>query len=533
MAAAQANREFELKFKAQPKDLQRFKRAANAAGKNRRAWSKKTLVSRYFDTEDLRLRALGVSVRLRNNGEKTVQTIKARTGNGGGIMDRHEWERVVDSDALVLTDLPIAARRAIGAVRDDELGVVMEVHIERQSMIIRRANPLGPDVVIEAVADTGRVSAGQQEETFAECELELVEGDVNAFFTAASEIHNACPLPLSSLTKAGRGYRLLSGDGPKTHRVPKFALSGQQTIHQALSEIYPACISNIIDNEAACLDGTDPEGVHQMRVSVRRLRTSLKVFGDYLDPARTAWMTDDLKWLGGALGPARDWDVYITETLENVTGYGIDAAAVEVLRAAAEEKRAVAYEQVRKTLMSRRYAKMMFHLTAFVAVEGWLAMPLDPSDPLLRPLEICAGDILAKPHRKLLKQAEKLEGQDMEARHEVRIRIKKLRYAVDFLRGVYPGKQTSKYVKSLQSLQDQFGHLNDVAQAMHMTGALTASDDPDQERRLALAGGLIQGWYARALKETEPQLLKDWKTFAKVQPFWLKPPAPRDAKGKS
>ena len=176
MAAAQANREFELKFKAQPKDLQRFKRAANAAGKNRRAWSKKTLVSRYFDTEDLRLHALGVSVRLRNNGEKTVQTIKARTGNGGGIMDRHEWERVVDGDALVLTDLPIAARRAIGAVRDDELGVVMEVHIERQSMIIRRANPLGPDVVIEAVADTGRVSAGQQEETFAECELELVEG---------------------------------------------------------------------------------------------------------------------------------------------------------------------------------------------------------------------------------------------------------------------------------------------------------------------------------------------------------------------
>ena len=231
------------------------------------------------------------------------------------------------------------------------------------------------------------------------------------------------------------------------------------------------------------------------------------------------------------LGRRRAYGVVDPGTVEERTSR--DAAAVEVLRAAAEEKRAVAYEQVRKTLMSRRYAKMMFHLTAFVAVEGWLAMPLDPSDPLLRPLEICAGDILAKPHRKLLKQAEKLEGQDMEARHEVRIRIKKLRYAVDFLRGVYPGKQTSKYVKSLQSLQDQFGHLNDVAQAMHMTGVLTASDDPDQERRLALAGGLIQGWYARALKETEPQLLKDWKTFAKVQPFWLAPPASRDAKGKS
>lgn len=532
MSAGQANREFELKFRAQPKDMQRFKRAVNAAGKNRRAWSRKSLVSRYFDTADLRLRALGVSARLRSNGEKTVQTIKARAGNGGGgLMDRHEWERVVEGEALMLTDLPIAARRAIGAIRDDELRVVMEVHLERQSMLIRRANPLGPDVVIEAVADNGRVVAGEREETFAECELELIEGDINAFFTVASEIHNACPLPMSSLTKAGRGYRLLSGEGPQAHRVPKFELTGKQTIHQALAEIYPVCIANIVENEEACLDGTDPEGVHQMRVSVRRLRTSLKVFDGYLDPARTAWMADDLKWLGSALGPARDWDVYITEMLDQVSGYGVDGKAIDTLRSAAEEKRAGAYEAVRKTLSSRRYAKMIFHLTAFVAVEGWLAMPADPADPLLRSLEQCAGDILSRPHRKLLKQGKKLETQDMEARHDVRIRLKKLRYAVDFLRGVYPGKQTSKYVKSLQSLQDQFGHLNDVAQAMHMTNLLTASGDDVKAKTLAMAGGLIQGWYARALKETEPALIKNWNTFSKTSPFWLTPHATkREAK---
>ncbi|MBO6519055.1 MAG: CYTH and CHAD domain-containing protein [Rhodospirillales bacterium] len=525
MSAGQANREFELKFSAQPKDMQRFKRAVNAAGKNRRAWSKKTLVSRYFDTPDLHLRALGISARLRSSGDKTVQTIKARAGNGGGgVMDRHEWERVVEGETLVLTDLPIAARRAIGAVRDDELGVVMEVHIERQSMVIRRPNPLGPEVVIEAVADTGRVVAGEQEETFAECELELIEGDINAFFTVASEIHNACPLPMSSLTKAGRGYRLLSGGGPKAHRVPKFALTGKQTIHQALAEIYPVCIANIVENEDACLDGTDPEGVHQMRVSVRRLRTSLKVFDGYLDPARTAWMAVDLKWLGGALGPARDWDVYITETLEQVAGYGVDEKAVAALRSVAEEKRKAAYDAVRKTLTSRRYAKMIFHLTAFVAVEGWLAMPANPADPLLHPLEKCAGAILSKPHRKLLKQGKALEKQDTEARHEVRIRLKKLRYAVDFLRGVFPGKKTAKYVKSLQSLQDQFGHLNDVAQAMHMTNRLTASSDERTANTLAMAGGLIQGWYAHALKETEPALIKDWKAFSKTAPFWNQPP---------
>ncbi|MCK5777306.1 MAG: CYTH and CHAD domain-containing protein [Rhodospirillales bacterium] len=534
MTAEQASREFELKFSAEPKDLQRFKKAVNAAGKNRRQWPKKTLVSRYFDTEDLRLRALGVSMRLRSNGGKVVQTIKARAGNsGGGLMDRHEWERDVAGDELVLSDLPIGARRAIGAIRDDELGVVMEVHIERQSMIIRRANPLGPDAVIEAVLDEGRIVAGDNQDTFAECELELIEGDPNAFFTVASEIHNACPLPMSALTKAGRGYRLLTGEGPKTYRVPKFQLSGEQTIHTALAEIYPVCIANIVENEEACLDGTDPEGVHQMRVSVRRLRTSLKVFGDYLDPARTAWMEDDLKWLGNALGPARDWDVYIAEMLGNVSGYGIDEDALAILRNAAEKRRAEAYEHVRKTLTSRRYAKMMFHLTAFVAVEGWLSMPINPADPLLQPLDRCAAEILSKPHRKLLKQAKNLEDQDMEARHEVRIRLKKLRYAVDFLRGVYAGKATTAYVKSLQSLQDQFGHLNDVAQAMRMTGELTDNGNEANTRDLALAGGLVQGWYARALKQTAPELLKDWKKFKKLQPFWLARPASGGTKGGS
>jgi len=525
MTSAPQNRELELKFKAASRDLQRFKKAVNAAGGNRRAWPTKMLVSRYFDTPDLRLQKRGVSVRLRSSGDKTIQTVKSKkSSGGGGLMDRHEWEIAVDGDTLDLAALPSEARRAIGTVLDGELQPVMELHIERQSMLVRRTNPLGPDLVIEAVADKGRAVAGDKSEDFCECEMELVEGDVNTFFHVASEIHNASPLALSRVTKAARGYRLLTGEGTHANRLPKFELRREQTIHQALGAIYPACISNIVDNEDACLDGSDPEGVHQMRVSVRRLRTSLKVFRSVIDPARVSWMNDDLKWLGNALGPARDWDVYITEMLAQVEGYGIDADAITALRNAAEQKRRDAYDTVRKTLRSARYTKLMFRLTAFVAAEGWLAMPPKPADPLLSPLgDHCAG-ILAKPHRKLVKQAKGLAKQDMDARHEVRIRLKKLRYAVEFLRGVYPGAETRKYIKLLQKLQDQFGHLNDVAQALRMTEELTAPDDTgaiDAER--VLAGGLVNGWYARALHETEHRLIKDWDAFASVRPFWKTP----------
>ena len=521
MTSQPSSLELELKFKAEQRDLQRFKKAVNAASGNRRVWPKKNLVSRYFDTQDLRLQDLGVSIRLRSIAGKTVQTVKAKRGGSGGLMDRHEWEFPVEGDTLDLERLPIEARRAMGAIIEGELNPVMEVRIERQVMMVRRANPLGPDLVIEAVADKGLAVAGDKSEPFYECELELVEGDVNAFFHVASEIHTACPLAMSSLTKAARGYRLLAGEGPAPKRLAKFELRPDQSIHQALAEIYPACVSNMVDNEEACLGGMDPEGVHQMRVSVRRLRTSLKVFGDVIDPARVSWMADELKWLGGKLGPARDWDVYITEMLAQVSGYGVNDTAMQALLAAAEEKRQRAYNTVRRTLRSARYAKLMFRLTAFVAVEGWLAMPLDTSDPLFKPLEDTAGDILAKPHRKLIKQAKGLAGQDMEARHEVRIRLKKLRYAVDFLRGVYPGPDTRNYIKSLQTLQDQFGHLNDVAQALKLTGELMTTGRKDADTaKLRHAGGIVQGWYARALHETEPALLKDWKAFAGVPPFW-------------
>lgn len=522
MTSNTVNRELELKFRAEPRDLQRFKKAVNAAGGNRRAWQQKSLVSRYFDTPDLRMRKRSVAVRLRASGGKTVQTVKAKKGDtGGGLMDRHEWEYAVDGEDLDLAILPTEARRAMGAVLDGELSSVVEVHIERQTMLIHRRNPVGPDLVIEAVADKGRAVAAGNSEPFCECELELIEGDVNSFLHVASEIHGACALPLSSLTKAARAYRLLADEAPRAHRVPRFSLTREQTIHEAMGEIFPVCIGNIVDNEEACIDGSDPEGVHQMRVSVRRLRTSLKVFRDFIDPARVAWMMDELKWLGSALGPARDWDVYITEMLQEVEGYGVNAKAVAALRTAAEDKRKRAYETVRKTLRSQRYAKMAFRLTAFAAVEGWLAMPLDPQDPLLTPLRDSAADILAKPHRKLIKQAKGLVDQDIEARHDVRIRLKKLRYAVDFLRGTFPGDNTRKYMKYLQKLQDQFGHLNDVAQALRMTAELTKpARNATRDDKLLLAGGLVQGWYARALHEAEPKLISDWEAFAAAPPFW-------------
>jgi len=522
MAVDGGTREYELKFKARVADLSRFKKAVNTAAGENRAWSPATLSNRYFDTKDRRLADKGVSIRIRRRADGTaVQTVKATTNGSGGLLDRQEWEQPLNGNELDLAALPTESRIAMGAVLDGELAPVMNVDVERQTKTVRRANALGPDLIVEACADKGLVTAGDASERFAECELELVQGDVSAFFQLAAEINAACPLPLSATSKADRGFRLLEGIGPVPHKVPKFEVTASQTVHQALADIYPTCIGNIVDNEDACLDGTDSEGVHQMRVSIRRLRSSLNIFRKLIDPERVDWMAADLKWLGGSLGPARDWDVYIEEMLGTVKGYGIDEASIRALTRAAVKKQKEAYGLVRHTLKSERYARMIFRLAAFVALEGWLATPLNAQDPLLQPLRTSAPGILRRPYKKLLRDAQGLAQQDMETRHEVRIRLKKLRYAVDFLGGAFPGGGTKKFTKALRDLQDQFGHLNDVAQAMRMTDELTQPDENGKrDEQLQLAAGQVRGWFARALQDTEPRLLANWGAFESTPPFW-------------
>lgn len=513
-------RECELKFKASADDLDRFKAAVQAVTGNDPVWTQARLKTRYFDTADNRLGLRGVSLRVRQKNGSRVQTVKT-AGNGGGLMDRDEWEIPLQGDEPDLSALPVDARRALGTVAEGELSPVIAVDAERQTLTLHRQSLLGPELVVEAALDDAMIMVGNRSERFAECELELVRGEIGAFFQLAAEIADYCPLPLSRVSKAGRGYRLLHDQGSAAVRVPKFELTGGMTVHQALTQVFTTCVGNIMDNEEACLTGTDPEGVHQMRVSLRRLRSSLRVFAPFIDRGRVAWMDADLKWLAASLGPARDWDVYISETLTTVDSYGIDRQSIAALRERAEVKRQAAYDAVRATLGSERYARMMFRLSAFVAMEGWLARPLDPRDPLLKSLNKTAAGILRRPYRKVIRAGADMANLDLEARHDVRIRLKKLRYAVDFLQAVYPGAETRKFTRLLRNLQEAFGKLNDVAQAMRLTDEqCRAADGEAIDANVLFAAGQVRGWFAHTLRSSGPQLVADWEAFAATRPFW-------------
>ena len=81
------------------------------------------------------------------------------------------------------------------------------------------------------------------------------------------------------------------------------------TASAALRRIARSCTEQIVQNEPAVLAGL-PDGIHQMRVGVRRLRAILSAFAPLLPENEYHWFSDELRWLGGVLGLARNLDVF-------------------------------------------------------------------------------------------------------------------------------------------------------------------------------------------------------------------------------
>jgi len=132
-----------------------------------------------------------------------------------------------------------------------------------------------------------------------------------------------------------------------------------------------------------------------------------------------------------------------------------------------------------------------------------------------------ADAVLAKQHRRVLKKGRGFAKLSLESRHEVRIAVKKLRYAVEFFASLYPGEQAKRYRKRLSSLQDALGAMNDSAVADTLLDQLvTANGNGTTALPLARAAGLVSGWYTRGRIDDDADLVSSWKSFRHAAPFW-------------
>jgi len=518
--------ETELKLCGEPAALERLWQASPLRAPETAAPRVKQLENVYYDTADLRLRKRGLAFRVRRDGNRFVQTVKSGDTAASAVMSRGEWEGELPSPDPQpdLVDDP-TLRAAIGLLLPGELRPVFTTRVHREVVKLNGTDSLGRVKVIEAAFDRGEIEAAGQREPVAEIELELREGPPAALFDLALALQDVAPTQVETRSKSARGYALATGRRPAWQRAEPLDLDAQMSVDDALAAVLAACLRHWSANEAAARDGSDPEGVHQMRVGLRRFRSALSVFGKLLPARQVEWLKAEGKWALNVLGPARDWDVFQADLLAALEAARPQDADLAALRAAARERQALAYDHLRGALSSPRYTRLLLRLGGWLEDRAWRSPELtaEQKAALAQPLITLADTLLAKRHHQVMKRGKGFKKLATAERHQLRIAVKKLRYTTEFFRGLYPAKHSKDYLAALRDLQESLGHLNDVAVAEHLLVDLTEKSPPGSgARQLERAAGKVIGWYNRAVLDSEPEMRRTWKSFAATEPFWNK-----------
>ena len=518
--------EYELKLALSPKDLGRLRRSPLVRSLAYRRATSKSLVNIYFDTPERLLERQRMALRIRFIGDRRIQTLKAPAlmnghGHGSGMHHRREFECEVDGELPDLTLVDDAALRAWFTAEQvaENLVPIFETRFQRKSIPLRLY-----DSEVELSLDEGEIVSGERSVPISEAELELVSGRPARIIELALALHEKVPFHLEGRAKSARGYGLAVTEVPAPARARSVVLSSDMTAAEAFTAVVAGCVGQIRANEGAVQAGQDPEGVHQFRIGVRRLRAAVSVFKPILAPDAVRYLREELRWLQRQFGPARDWDVFIGETLGTVAARLPEEASLSLLGREAEALRQAGYERARSALLDRRYTRLLLRLDLWRGDGGWLNRP-EPGtvDPAHQAVDGLADASLSKADRKLRRLAGKHKKLSEPDLHGVRILVKKMRYSVEFFRGLHGKKAVKASLTALQGIQGVLGSLNDAVVGESLLREFLEA----QKRRgggdpvtAQVAAGVIRGWQAARIESDLVRFADSWDSYRHAGRFW-------------
>ncbi len=422
-------------------------------------------VSTYHDTADHRLARRGV-------------TFRYRLENGEGL-----WQlKLPREDARLELEEPGSARKAPEALIALLAGYLRGTPLQPIARLRTRRNGIradGAEIVHDRVAvlDHRRVAR-----TFEELEVELLDGDEKTLRRLEKALRRAGAADGESRPKV---FQALDLDFQPEPDEPAEDGSAAGTLRAQLR----AQAERVLAHDAGTRLGTDPEELHQMRVATRRLRAFLRAGRDLLDPAWAEPVRDELKWLGGVLGPVRDLDVLIEHLEPEIDSLGPDAGEGRKLVRTLERERRKARRALLAALDSERYFALLDTLEGPVATIA--------EEPTLE-------EIHAAEHRRLRKAVKALRADSPdEELHQARIKVKRARYAAEL-------SGADAYVKAAKVLQDVLGEHQDAVVAEERLRAIAAR----QPAAAIAAGRLLEHESARAAS-CRKEWGRAWKRLAK------------------
>lgn len=501
--------EIELKLAIPPSAVAAVARAVGTAAARRQR-----LQAIYFDTDDRRLAAAGIALRLRKEGRRWVQTLKVGPAHGMARGEHNVELRVPAGlqpalDPALHADQPIG--RALAAAlqpRDGEAAPAL-LPLYRTD-VTRLARPLrSRRGTVELALDRGEIVADGPDGTqrrwpVCELEVELLSGSPIAVAEVARRFARAHGLWLDTRTKAERGDRLARGIAASALvpavKAEAVRLRKDMAPVEAWATVLRQGLAQALPNWSEVAGGSGrAEHVHQLRVALRRLRSAERFFAGWPGVPEAPW-SEAVALLFRALGATRDRDV-LTSGLQPE----IDAAL------AAEGLPAMPWP----TAHAPDWTGQALHDPGLVLVE-LLAYAAEmqqfvgavSSDAALAGL---AAERLDEWHAQVRRDAKRFDTLDDEARHRLRKRVKRLRYAAEFSAALFPRRAVERYMAPLRAAQERLGEFNDVCVAQAACKSLT--------------DGVPQAWFALGwLAARRGVALADGaaalQRLRKVEPFW-------------
>jgi inorganic triphosphatase YgiF len=444
-------RELEIRFHVPPDSLQSLRQELN-----RHDAHSTRMIAHYFDTPGDSLGSQQMSLRLRKEGRRWFQTLKAQRSSRGVDRFEHNVALRVPPRKMPVLDIARHDGTEAGArLREVLGGATAEALVERYTTEVTRLAcqlPMSGSAV-EAALDTGILRSGERQVPICELELEHRSGDIAPLFALAQLWRRHGGLWLDSRSKAMRGATLAKGlvhGTPVKARAP--ALERDMDASHLLRTVMLSTLEQVLGNASELAAGSsDEEHVHQLRIGVRRLRTVLRELAPLSEGFMSGW-EPALSNAFAQLGAIRD-------------DHAVAAAVRPLLERAGAPKlgwrSANTADDPGAIVRADSFQDTLLDLLRWALSEPAWATPKHVPHEARR----CLVERLSRLHRQVTRGGEAFEQLPEAEQHQVRKRLKRLRYLAELVCTMWAHKATQRYLRRLSLAQDALGHHNDVTVA--------------------------------------------------------------------
>jgi inorganic triphosphatase YgiF len=510
--------EVELKLAVDPRDVPRLRKSSVLRESSVRYTGRRHLISTYYDTPSFSLARSGIMLRVRTIGRERTQCIKMNAAEGRSLNRRTELENSIRGNKPDLTQIadPGVRRLIQKRAADDDLAPIFATNVVRETWLLQLGRSR-----IECAIDRGVIASNGKKAPICEVEFELKSGQTARLFQLAHRLNTVVPLRIETASTAARGYDLI---GHAKHAAPMAApinINRAMGVRDCFAAIAQPSLAHVLASADFVYASDDPEGIHQLRVAIRRMRAAFSIFRNAMLGNHRLRLGEELRTLQQKLGAAREWDVLVEETIASMPRKLRKQRHTEHLVRIAQTKRAEGDKSAHAALRNPQYTDILLRLASWV--DDQFGSDAPPTlvgkwkpDVFADPASGFAAEVMRVCHDRVRKLGRKIRKLDAAELHRLRIRVKKLRYATEFFGNLWPDSRTKRYLSALKGMQQVLGELHDATVAEGLIARLSMDKGADAK----FASEPVNRWLIRNQRRGRKEVIQLWGNFAKQKLFW-------------